>query len=181
MGNNWINSKTHKTFLDRLESSKVAVWLAAQILEDEGLSPRVNHTVAAPTHKVRGKYIDNGDIDIDGGCVEVKWQRSKRTNFTDRKSWPYPYVNVCPAEQWSYLRKPVRWMLFSCDLSHYVQFGIGAVDPNNIRTKKDTIYNVTRSYVVVEKKDALFLPVPSRILLRYKTVIDLAFTGTDKR
>jgi len=170
--NQWINSKTHQTFLDRLEESKAAVWLAAQILENEGLSPRVNHTSAAPTHKVRGQYIDNGDIEIDGGCVEVKWWKSKRTQFTNRKSWPYPVIFVCPAEQWSSLRKPVRWMMFSCDLRHYVQFGVGAVDPSRVQEKFDSVYKVSRQYVVINADDALFLPVPSRILLRYNTVIN---------
>lgn len=173
MAKQWINSKTHKQFLAGLELSKVAVWLAAQILEDEGHSPKVNHTKAAPTHKVRGKFIDDGDIIIDEGPVEVKWFTGDRYSFTDKKSWKYPYVIVCPQKRWHYQETPVRWMYFNNKLTHYIQFRGDAVDKNNVKEIMDTRYRVKNKVIVAENKSVVFLPVPSHIIMRYKTVSDV--------
>ena len=167
-GSNWINEKTHKKFLEQLELSKVAVWLAAQILEDEGHSPTIHHTKAAPTHEERGKYSDQGDISLnETDTVEVKWWSGKKYCFTDRSTWPFPHILVCPAQQWKYHKQPVRWMYFNNKLTHYVQFNRDAVDPENIRQVFDGRYKVKRPIIVANNSDVLFLPVPSRILLRY--------------
>lgn len=171
MSKQWINSNTHKKFLAGLELSKIAVWLAAQILEDQGHSPKVNHTKAAPSHKVRGQYIDDGDIEIDDGIVEVKWFSGDKYSFTNRQSWRFPFVIVCPQKQLHYKSAPVQRLYFNNKLSHYIHITPDAVNPNNIKEIFDTRYRVKNKVVVAKNDDVSFLPVPSHIIMRYKAVL----------
>ena len=166
-GSKWINEETHKKFLSSLELSKIAVWLAAQILEDEGHSPKVNHTTAAATHKERGKHLDKGDISILDDTVEVKWWSGDKYSFTCREEWKFPFILVCPLAQWHYHTTPVRWMYFNNKLTHYVQFNRDAVDPTNVKSIFDGRYKVRVQIIVAKNEDVLFLPVPPHILARY--------------